>query len=213
LKFALSDLWLLVDFQALKVRASKTAIRWPDVPFRRASVNSFGYGGSNAHVVLDEAEGFLRRSTKTHVSSYFSDTEDFFAEEISTRPLTLVFSANDEDSLRAYCKAISKHLVNPGVNVKLQDLSYTLSERRTRHFHRAYLVTESTTLDEGAFVFGKKSNDVPRIGFVFTGQGAQWSQMGESVINSFPAAKSLLKHLDNVLQNLSTPPSWSLLSK
>jgi acyl transferase domain-containing protein len=92
-------------------------------------------------------------------------------------------------------------------NVKLPDLAYTLSERRSRHFHRAFVVADSTNLDEGAFVFGKKGVHIPKIGFVFTGQGAQWSQMGKSFIETFPAAKALLKRLDDVLQTLPKPAS------
>lgn len=134
-----------------------------------------------------------------------------FADDEETQPFTLVFSANDEQSLRAYCKAICKHLINPNVVLKLSDLAYTLSDRRSRLFHRAYVVTDKVNLDEGAFTFGKKSTDPPNIGFVFTGQGAQWSQMGKGIIETFPVAKSLIKHLDHVLQSLPNAPSWTLL--
>ena len=181
--------------------------------FRRAGVNSFGYGGSNAHVILDDARPFPGKSPRSHVSSFTSNYDELFADDQASQPYTLVFSANDENSLRAYCKAFSKHLNNPAVAVKLSDVSYTLSERRSRHFHRAYIVSNSTNLDEGEFVFGKKSTYAPRIGFVFTGQGAQWSQMGKGVIETFPAAKSLIQHLDDVLHSLQDAPSWSLLSK
>lgn len=174
-------------------------------------MNSFGYGGSNAHVVLDEAR--TASSALVHKSSYVTNFDDFFDDEEYTRPYALVFSANDEKSLKAYCSTISKHLINPSVNVKLPDLSYTLSERRSRHFHRAYVVTDSTNLDEGAFVFGKRNTDLPRIGFVFTGQGAQWPQMGQGILETFPQAKLLLQHFDDVLQSLSSPPKWSLLNE
>jgi acyl transferase domain-containing protein len=185
------------------------------MPARIASVNSFGYGGSNAHAVLQDAESFLKSSTtKTHVSSFAATEDDFFAdEEVSIRPQVLVFSANDEQSLKSYCQAIRKHLINPSVNIKLVDMAFTLSERRSRHFNRGYVVTQSTSIDEGALVFGKKSTDAPRVGFVFTGQGAQWSQMGRGIVDTFPVARPLLKHLDDVLQSLPTPPKWSLLSK
>ena len=203
----------VVDFHTLKVRATRTSIPWPKVPIRRASVNSFGYGGSNAHVVLEDAKDFLNDSVTNHVSSYITDDDDFFADDQFTRPFTLVFSANDESSLQAYCKAMRKHLANPSVRVKLPDLSYTLFKRRTHHFHRAYIVSQSTTLDEGSFVFGKKATEAPRVGYVFTGQGAQWSQMGKGLVETFPAARLLLKHLDDVLQSTPRPPPWSLLGK
>lgn len=140
--------------------------------------------------------------------------QDFFADdEVIMRPMVLVFSGNDEQSLKSHCQAIRKHLINPSVRIKLSDLAYTLSERRSRHFNRGYVVTKSTNFDERAFCGGKKSISTPKIGFVFTGQGSQWSQMGKSLIENFPAAKTLLMHLDDTLQALPDPPHWLLLSK
>lgn len=197
------------------MRAFKTKVPWPKVDIRRVSVNSFGYGGSNAHVVLDGANSLLQASAPTHISSYISDYDDIFGdeEELSSRPYVILLSANDEASLKAYCAAITRHVLNPAVRVTLRDLSYTLSERRSHHFYRAYTIAETTELDEGAFVFGKKSSVAPRIGFVFTGQGAQWPQMGKEIVENFPCAKPLLHRLDKALQSLPVPPKWSLLDE
>ncbi|KAL8867225.1 MAG: hypothetical protein Q9198_008596, partial [Flavoplaca austrocitrina] len=204
-----------IDFQSLKVRASRTAIPWPKTEVRRASVNSFGYGGSNAHVVLEEPKILVGNAKPTFVSSISPDNDDFFGEEEpqSTRPFTLVFSANDEGSLQAYCRKIRQYLMNPSVKVSLPDLAYTLAERRTHHYNRGYVVTKGTALNEAAFVYQKKSTEPLRVGFVFTGQGAQWSQMGKSLVENFPTASLLLKHFDDVLQSTPNPPAWSLLKE
>ena len=201
-----------VDFQSLKVRASRTALPWPKTEVRRASVNSFGYGGSNAHVVVEEPKKMVGDAKTTFVSSISQNNDDLFGQDEpkSARPFTLVFSANDESSLQAYCKKIRQYLMNPSVKVTLPDLAYTLAERRTHHYNRGYIVAQSTALDESAFVFQKKSTETPRVGFVFTGQGAQWSRMGKSLVENFPIASLLLKHLDDVLQSIPNPPSWSL---
>ena len=139
-----------VDFQSLKVRASRTALPWPKTEVRRASVNSFGYGGSNAHVVLEEPKVMVGDAKTTFVPSISQDDDDLFGQEEpkSARPFTLVFSANDDSSLQAYCKKLRQYLMNPSVKVTLPDLAYTLAERRTHHFNRGYLVTQSTALDE-----------------------------------------------------------------
>lgn len=186
---------------------------WPAVPYKRASINSFGFGGSNAHVILDNAKSFLRNPDSAHVTSYMTDSSDFFAEEVSTRPVILTFSANDEQSLKSYWQALKKHLINPNVDIKIRDLAYTLSERRTHHFHRAYVITESLTLDDDGLVLGKKRSHAPRVGFVFTGQGAQWSTMGKSFVDTLPSARAMLHRLDKVLQSLPSPPSWSLVAE
>ena len=147
------------------------------------------------------------------MSSYTRDIDDaWFMEKKMERPRVLLFSANNDNSLKAYSKAVIQHLINPSVEIKLHDLAYTLSERRSRHFSRAYVVATSTDFDEGSFKFGKVQPTVPSYGFVFTGQGAQWSQMGKGLIETFSKAERLIRHLDDVLQSLPDPPGWSLLS-
>ncbi|KAJ5952535.1 polyketide synthase [Penicillium vulpinum] len=200
-----------IDFAGFKVKATRTAIPWPACSIRRASVNSFGYGGSNVHVVLEEVK---LPDGPRHVSSYISEDDEFdLDDEGAERPYTIVLSANDEVSLRANIKALSDHLINPRVKVSLPDLAYTLSERRTRLFHRAFVKTRNTELDESSFVLGKKSSEPPRFGFIFTGQGAQWSQMGKNLLEFFPWTRSILEELDDVLRRLPDPPTWSFISE
>ncbi|KAI1081716.1 hypothetical protein F5B20DRAFT_579046 [Whalleya microplaca] len=200
-----------IDFAGFKVKASRTSIPWPESSIRRASVNSFGYGGSNVHVVVEQPNV---SKAVNHVSSYMSSTADFVLDnEDSPRPYTLVLSANDAVSLKANIKALCDHLINPRVKVDLSDLAYTLSERRTRLWHRAFVTSRNTELDEHSFVLGKKSSQAPRIGFIFTGQGAQWPKMGKDLLEYFPWTRSILDELDEVLQSLPDPPRWSLVGE
>ena len=197
-----------VDFAGLNVKATKAAIPWPDCAIRRASVNSFGYGGSNVHAVIEQA---VLPGGPQHVSSYLSEDDDLdFEDEQEERPCTLIVSANNESSLRANIEALSVHLINPRVKVGLSDLAYTLSERRTHLFHRAFLTTRDTEIDENEFVLGKPGPEAPRIGFVFTGQGAQWSQMGKDILRFFPWTVSILGELETALSTLPDGPTWSL---
>ncbi|RFU25348.1 hypothetical protein B7463_g10989, partial [Scytalidium lignicola] len=202
-----------IDFQSLRVRATRTAIDWPAGPtLRRASVNSFGFGGANAHVVLEAAD------YSRHVSSYIEKVgSDFFSAddedtEVEGTPRVLVFSANDEQSLKNNVTSLSGHLLNPAVSLDPGDLAYTLSERRTHHYHRGFVVTTTSSFSVESVIYGK-SQASTEVGFVFTGQGAQWSQMGLELIDTFPTAKRTIQHLDDVLKALPLPPSWSLLSE
>ncbi|KAM7207245.1 hypothetical protein V8F20_002511 [Naviculisporaceae sp. PSN 640] len=207
-----------IDFKGSRVRATRMSIKWPETTLgvRRASVNSFGFGGSNAHAILENAP------FTTHVSSYKQITSDFFGDEDDDQdvsnaedapPKVLVLSANDQGSLKNYISALSGHLINPSVSVDIDDLAYTLYERRSHHYYRAFLVSNTTSsgIDQAKLHFGQKASTKPRIGFVFTGQGAQWSQMGASLIKTFPQARQMVEDLDKVLQKLPDPPSWSLL--
>ena len=134
-------------------------------------------------------------------------------EDTPMRPRLLVFSANDEQSIKSYYQALKRHLANPSVSINLSDLAFTLSEKRSHHFNRGYTIAHTTNLDDSASSFGKKTTNTPNIAFIFTGQGAQWPQMGKGVVDSFPLAKPMLRRLDDALQSLDTPPQWSLLGK
>ncbi|KAI1504774.1 hypothetical protein F5X99DRAFT_405775 [Biscogniauxia marginata] len=202
-----------INFVGNKVKAFRTGIPWPEDSPRRASINSFGYGGSNAHVIIEHPDTAARVN---HVSSYISADDGFaIAADDAPRPSVLVLSANDAGSLRAGINSLSDHLISPRVQVSLSDLAYTLSERRTKLWHRAFITTRNTELGERAeeWVVSKKSSQTPTIGFVFTGQGAQWSQMGKDLLLFFPRTREILQELDDVLHNLSHPPSWSLISE
>lgn len=203
-----------LDFEELRVLPSRTAIPWPADRMKRASVNSFGYGGSNAHVILDAAG-----SLSNHVSSYEagSDGFDMFDdddEEVFERPYLVVLSANDAPSLQGQLSRLDKHLSDPTVRVKMRDLAYTLAERRSRHFHRGFAVPSSKA-DLGSTVLtkGTTRETPPTLGFVFTGQGAQWSAMGKQLLETYPVAADTVRHLDKVLQKLPSPPSWTLWGK
>ncbi|KAJ5773670.1 hypothetical protein N7457_008566 [Penicillium paradoxum] len=204
-----------IDFDGLKLQPSRANRPWPVAPFKRASVNSFGYGGSNAHVIVEELKVLLPDIGTTYVSSYQGE-DDMFADDDeapASQPQLLVLSANDEASLRAGATALKNHLTNPNVKVSLEDLSHTLSERRSHHFNRGYLITDTVSINETELVVGKKSTREPRVGFIFTGQGAQWPQMGEALIRTFPEARDIVVELDKCLQSSSRAPSWSLLSE
>ncbi|PYH83208.1 reducing type I polyketide synthase [Aspergillus uvarum CBS 121591] len=209
-----------IDFAGSRVRATRMSIKWPETALdvRRASVNSFGFGGSNAHAILENAP-----FASSHVSSYKAITTDFFGDEEDEEdvagaedarpPKVLVLSANDQGSLKNYLNALAGHLINPSVSIDVDDLAYTLSERRSHLYYRAFAVSSTSGIDHGKVHFGQKAASAPRIGFVFTGQGAQWSQMGASLVKAFPQAREVIEELDQVLQKLPDAPKWSLLAE
>jgi acyl transferase domain-containing protein len=199
------------------MQPSRTARPWPSVPVRRAGVNSFGYGGSNSHVIVDEATPYLNRFTGTsHVSSY-SSTVDIFADDDecpTARPYIIPLSGVDESSLKGNCQRLVRHLAHMEVQVQVEDLAYTLAARRSHFPFRAYTVTSISKLNMESFTLGKPSMHSPRVAFVFTGQGAQWpSKLGSDLVRTFPLAENILRQLDRVLQSVENPPSWSLFGR
>jgi acyl transferase domain-containing protein len=165
-------------------------------------------------VIVDEASGFIQNYKPNHVVSAVGDCEYIFADEVTAdQPKLLIFSANDEGSLKTYFNSIIKYLVNPNTDVQLNDLAYTLSDRRARHYYKGYVVTDDLSFSSKSLIVGHTSDRPAKVGFVFTGQGAQWPQMGKQLLESFPIAKLTVKHLDTVLQGLEEPPKWNLYGK
>lgn len=185
---------IVVDFVGNRVKAFRASVPWPENSPRRASINSFGYGGSNAHAIVEQADACDRIH---HISSYVGGDDEFILDddEDAERPSVLVLSANDAVSLRANIRALANHLINPRVRVSISDLAYTLSERRTRLWHRAFITIRNTKLAENpeSWVLAKKSPQAPSFGFVFTGQGAQWPQMGKDLLRCFPWTRAILE--------------------
>ncbi|GAP86891.1 putative acyl transferase acyl hydrolase lysophospholipase [Rosellinia necatrix] len=209
-----------IDFEKSRVKVFRNSIKWPYNLKRRASINSFGFGGANAHAVIESPEYLSPGFTPKHKSSYLdsgSIDADFFmssADDVPSNspPRLLVLSANDHGSLKRMMRGLSSQLLSPSTSVTLDDLAYTLSERRSRLYYRAFSVQKTTDFPAESFTTGKVFRQGVRIGFVFTGQGAQWPAMGRDLLSTFPTAKKIVKGLDEVLAGLPEPPSWSLVS-
>ncbi|KAK4125871.1 hypothetical protein N657DRAFT_662264 [Parathielavia appendiculata] len=204
-----------IYFQGSRVRIVGTRIRWPtSYATRRARINSFGSGGANAHAVLEQLDSCLPESVAGTYRKRF--VSSWTANQHASGLLRKNDDAESREDGRPYLLALSAHLVNPAVSCKLRDVAYTLSEKRTGHLHRAHFVAPSlehvANITPGLVSTGKQRAQPSRIGFVFTGQGAQWSLMGKSLVETFPAAEECVRQLDRVLRDeVDPPPSWSLL--
>nr|ALQ32998.1 putative polyketide synthase [Fusarium sp. NRRL 52700] len=166
---------------------------WPASKHERVSVNSFGIGGTNAHVILDSARSFDLCPA---------------AERATTSPQLLVFSANGPGSLRTMIANYEDYVEkNPN---RVNDLAYTLGHKREHLPHRAFAVANPL----GALTTSpvSKAGQKPNIVMVFTGQGAQWPRMGRALIRSsqFPIFKKTIQALDAHLQTLDRAPDWNI---
>ncbi|KAK4232439.1 polyketide synthase [Podospora fimiseda] len=183
---------------------------------RRASMNSFGFGGTNAHCILEE---FPSAKPATSLANN--------TPGLQFTPLT--FSAASETALKATLSQYLQYLQeNP--SIKLSDLAYTLQHRRSTLNYRkavASLDVQDAIKNLGALVnaspdskevselgirFGALSRS-PKLLGVFTGQGAQWPRMGAQLIETSPFAEARIDELDAALQALPNPsdrPSWTL---
>ncbi|KAJ5579714.1 uncharacterized protein N7459_005699, partial [Penicillium hispanicum] len=192
---------------------------WPSLPEgvpRRVSVNSFGFGGSNAHAIVEEY-----RKTPA-----ITDANGLTSDGVFT---PFVFSAMSEVSLVGQLQAYADHLkIHPDVNAS--DLAWTLQTRRSQFPTRAAfsaLSIEELVSKIDAKLAAAKQNPGSTIGIkasskpataparilgVFTGQGAQWAAMGAHLIRSSDFVKRRITDLDDALSSLPAAdrPQWTI---
>ncbi|KAI6501122.1 Type I Iterative PKS [Pyricularia oryzae] len=176
---------------------------------RRASINSFGFGGTNAHVVIDDARSYLENlglGDRSHLHVTKSNTSLTPAPEANDAaprpqaPAHKVFlvSANDQDGISRILASLAEHLqkqTNQDGTLEIDDayltsLAMTLSERRSRLSWRL-----AVTADTAASLLSALSDpataadavrpgkaNTPAAAFIFTSQGAQWFAMGRELL-------------------------------
>ncbi|KAI8950362.1 hybrid PKS-NRPS protein [Xylaria longipes] len=200
------------------------ATPWPALEegnVRRVSVNSFGFGGANAHAIVEQyiprTQNIIQRDRLCHTS-----------ETLST---PLVFSASSELSLAANIEAFADMLDGKDASIgnaeDLEHIAATLQSRRS-NLPIKFAVTGTTRPRLAAKLRTLlKASPVSKLGVrskvaqggggasskilgVFTGQGAQWASMGADLLGASPTFLRSIKALEESLADLPSPPTWSL---
>ena len=193
-----------IDFEKLKLRVPTTLEPFPNATGERiAGVNSFGFGGANAHVIV--AAPPPRRPKKASTIP-------------ASRPWPVTLSARSEKSLRASAANLSswvkEHAETNGSSPILPDLTYTLGARRNHHPHRLTLVISNwAELAEELDAFAKNEDGpktraaftarperAPRIGFIMSGQGPQWWGMGRELMQHERVFRRAIERCDTALR-------------
>ncbi|MEZ4720188.1 MAG: type I polyketide synthase, partial [Caldilineaceae bacterium] len=173
-------------------------------------VNSFGFGGTNAHVVLQKA-----------ASEQPAERERATPQPRAQRPLLLPLSARSGEALRAYAAAYLTHLTESDADPA--DIAYSAGARKTHHEHRLVVMGDGRAdlqthlraylrgnVDTPALVTGNTEAEGTPVVFVFTGQGAQWWGMGRQLLDREPIFRDMVTRIDALLRPLS---GWSLLTE
>lgn len=164
-----------------QVDVPTTTMAWPVGLQRRASVNSFGYGGTNAHAIV---EAFFTPSRQRREEDLLSALDNGGMGSPNRR--LFVFTGHEPSAVQevrnryaTYTKR-AENTVDP--NVRFDDLSYTLGSHRSKLDWAASHVASNFSELRGKLsnteVKATRSSKEARVGFVFTGQGAQWPRMG-----------------------------------
>ena len=212
----------------LHVKQQTPLVTWKDLPFaipgekrewqlerdqhrRMAGVSSFGFSGSNAHVVLEEYVPDV---------AVHSDSEDV---------QVAVISARTPAALQAVQSQLRDYLLQSGEGA-LRDVCRTLTEGRMHYAHRrAWVVgTKEELLDrlrEGDHADGAEASSAgqrnaaqvespqlgeSRVGFLFTGQGSEHSGMGLELLAQSAVFRSAITRMDAVLEGMADRPGSGL---
>ncbi len=167
-----------IPFEELRLKVVDEATDWPATGRpRRAGVSAFGFGGTNAHVVLEQAPPApLRLPVPLPAVT------------------TLVVSGKSPERLAATATALADWMAGAGADIPLADMAHTLNHHRTHH---PVFGTVCATDRDGAvaglraLATGDTATGVvgphrgacgPGTVFVYSGQGSQWAGMGRQLL-------------------------------
>lgn len=164
---------------------------WPsNAKPRRAGVTSLGIGGTNAHVILEEAR----------------------CPQLSRQPgpyQLLIVSAKTEAAADQALTNLAAHLAANG-DLNLADVAFTCQAGRHAFAHRRAIVVEDhaasvaalPAMERARVASGVVSNAPPQIVFMFSGQGSQYVNMGRELYEHAPAFRETLVRCANGLRQL-----------
>ncbi|KAF2180797.1 KR domain-containing protein [Zopfia rhizophila CBS 207.26] len=197
---------------------------WPACEVKRMSTSAFGMGGTNAHIVLESYQNNASTNGFANGNGLLDD---------KPRKRLFTFSCHDQAGFKRLGSTLAEYLdeARPATTSDpefLANFAHTLAAGRSGLSWKASCIADNATeLREyisaalGDNATRTSTSSQPRIGFVFTGQGAQWAQMGvemlqrevfsESVAKSATFLRALGCEWDPVTE-LSRPQAESLLA-
>ena len=199
-----------IPFDRLPVRVPTEVENWPEDGGKAlAGVNAFGFGGTNAHVVIEEAP---RVSVPT-------------AEAAADEPgkaLVFPISARSPEALNEMARSMREYAnAATELGTSFADLYYSAALRRSHHDHRLAVVAGSSRelanlLDshlQGDPHATVATGTIPKTGrprlvFVCTGMGPQWWAMGRRLFAEEPVCREMILRCDEAFRRQS---DWSLL--
>ncbi len=194
-----------IDFERSPFYVSTACRPWDrrDGHPRRAAVNSFGIGGTNAHAILEQAPALPAAGPARDWQ-------------------LLVLSAKDDVALERQASNLAAHLRERGAELALADVAYTLQVGRRQLEHRRAVLCrdagEALAALEGgrpADVWSRRATSGAHpIVFMFPGQGAQYAGMGRGLYDTEPVYRQavdgclelLASELDLDLRPVLLPP-------
>jgi acyl transferase domain-containing protein/7-keto-8-aminopelargonate synthetase-like enzyme len=178
---------------------------------RRAAVSSFGFSGTNAHAILEEAPADLPFTRYTLQLTRSTSTQGYQRSTQSVPYQLVALSAQGQPALRELAQRYVDYLTTEPT-VDLADLAYTTQIGRAQFDQRLTAVAATPAeLSEQLQAFlneepapgltsGHRRDRQPRTAFLFTGGGAQAVNMGHELYATQPLFRQILDESDRLLR-------------
>ena len=195
-----------VDWAPLNVAIPTSLTPWPAHARTLAGVSSFGFSGTNAHVILEEAAA-----------------RPAVIEEAPgpKRPHVLPLAAKNETALKQLAERYAAHLAEQP-DEQLADTCYTAAVGRAHFAHRLAVVAgDRATLierlnraardEESPGVVRGHATAPPEIAFLFSGQGSQYQGMGRELYEREPVFRRVITECEQALEGVLAKPLTKLM--
>ncbi len=217
----------LIAFDDLRLRVPVAPEPWPreEAPLL-AGVNSFGFGGTNAHVILRDVPRTQAQAGESAGASRERPAQARDDDGAESRPHLIPLSARTPEALHDLAEAWRAAL-DPGdslAETPLADLGHTVRTRRSRLEHGlSVIASDHDELRErldaflagetrpGMFV-GRRGSETPPVVFAFCGQGAQWLGMGRELLEHEPVFRDTIRACDVFFAEHADWSLWSELT-
>ena len=196
-----------IDWDSLPIVIPTSLTPWIPVNGKRiAGLSSFGFSGTNVHVILEEAPAAIQQPTATQ------------------RPIHLLtLSGKSDKALDVLVHDFSIRLENAGADA-LADICYSANVGRSHFTHRVAVLGENTDqMRNGLLRFANRETTInvaggeinglsfPPVAFMFTGQGSQYIGMGRELYNTSPTFRRVMDRCDEILRPHLERPLLSVL--
>jgi acyl transferase domain-containing protein/NADPH:quinone reductase-like Zn-dependent oxidoreductase/acyl carrier protein len=208
-----------IPWEQLPVKVTSETTRWPDGK-KIAGVSSFGFSGTNAHVIVEEAPA---KSVNLAPTGQKNLAQGFDPGSTTPRQLALKVASEERDynilAFSARNDAALKELagryrdwLNEHPDAEINDVAYTLGIGRAHLEERAALVVGSaeeakqqlSCLQQGEVshaLFRNKVSNKPKVAWLFTGQGSQYVGMGRELYQSQPVVREVFDRCERLLKD------------
>lgn len=181
-----------IDFESSPFHVNTTLREWADsnTP-RRAGVSSFGLGGTNCHLIVEEAPPRESRAVSRKRSQYL-----------------IPVSARSGPALEEMCDALERHL-SQVPETRLDDIAFTYQVGRKTYSHRRVLIGGSReqaikalqSRSSSAALAAVEDSLTSPVAFLFPGQGSQFANMGSELYGEEPVFRSYVDAASDILKN------------